>query len=177
VRAGLARSLSCALCVHEEELSVNPAIVLLVALALVGCDCRAVSYSTLDAAKADGAVRRGWIPEFVPASARDIRMSYDLDTNEIWLRFAISPDAIGSMLSVCKEDRPRHWAAYPRVPCSGWRWWPSALTRGAENTPESTFDTIYWCERSPRGGWMSRTGGFIVVDSAASTAYYWETDE
>ena len=51
-----------------------------------GLDMHA-EYATLADAVADGAVTRGWVPEWVPASARELQESHDLDTNESWLTF------------------------------------------------------------------------------------------
>src|SRR4030095_237499 len=36
--------------------------------------------------------RRGWVPEWLPRQASDIRLQYDLDTNERWLRFTLPAD-------------------------------------------------------------------------------------
>jgi hypothetical protein len=36
--------------------------------------------------------RRGWVPEWLPRQAADIRLQYDLDTNERWLRFTLPAD-------------------------------------------------------------------------------------
>lgn len=42
------------------------------------------SYATLDEAVAAGAVERGWVPEGLPASTREIREAHDLDTSRRW---------------------------------------------------------------------------------------------
>ena len=36
--------------------------------------------------------RRGWVPQWLPPQAADIRLQYDLDTNERWLRFTLPAD-------------------------------------------------------------------------------------
>jgi hypothetical protein len=45
------------------------------------------SYRDLTAARADGAFARGWLPELLPRSARQLREVHDLDTNARWLAF------------------------------------------------------------------------------------------
>jgi hypothetical protein len=52
------------------------------ALYLVACyDSMHASYPTAAAARADGAIERGWLPDQLPDSAFDITESHDLDTN------------------------------------------------------------------------------------------------
>jgi len=47
----------------------------------------ATTYRTLDQAKADGAISRGWLPPFLAASTTDIREVHDIDTNAQWFSF------------------------------------------------------------------------------------------
>lgn len=52
------------------------------ALFLVGCsDVVNQAYPTLAAAKADGAIERGWLPGILPASSVQIEEEHNLDTN------------------------------------------------------------------------------------------------
>jgi hypothetical protein len=80
-------------------------------------------YPNREAVVADGAVARGWIPEWLPASAKDIRESHNLDTNRVWLKFeydsadrtaleAACARASGSELAFPGEDARRSW--WPR---------------------------------------------------------------
>jgi hypothetical protein len=64
--------------------SVTWLVLLICGLALYsGCSERfESSYADKAAAVEDGAVRRGWIPPWVPESATAIREVHDLDTNE-----------------------------------------------------------------------------------------------
>jgi hypothetical protein len=69
-------------------------------LLLLGCDEQVEeSYSTYSEAQRAGAVVRGWIPSFVPASARDLEDSHDLDTSRQTLRFTIPTSAAADMVS------------------------------------------------------------------------------
>src|ERR1051326_1973240 len=58
-------------------------LITLLSLSLASCnrDTKRNHYSTLDGAKVDGAIQRGWIPAILPQSARDIREEHDLDLN------------------------------------------------------------------------------------------------
>ncbi len=69
-------------------------------LLLLGCNEQIdESYSTYSEAKRAGAVERGWIPSFVPASARDLEDSHNLDTSRQTVRFTIPPSAVADMVS------------------------------------------------------------------------------
>ena len=58
------------------------AILALTAILLVGCDESVrLSYSTRAEAEADSPFARGWLPEIIPASSREITMVNDLDLN------------------------------------------------------------------------------------------------
>src|SRR5882724_8330179 len=46
-------------------------------------------YSDMNAARADGAFNRGWLPEIVPDDSIDIREMHNIDTNKTWGCFVI----------------------------------------------------------------------------------------
>ena len=69
-------------------------------LSLAGCsDQMEHTYSSYADAQRAGAIERGWIPAFVPSSARDIADSHNLDTNRQTLQFTIPPSEIGMMVA------------------------------------------------------------------------------
>jgi hypothetical protein len=58
------------------------AILAFTAILLVGCDeAVRLSYSTKAEAEADSPFARGWLPEIIPDSSREITMKNDLDLN------------------------------------------------------------------------------------------------
>ena len=59
----------------------SPIIVAATLLSLSSCDVATSWYATLDDARRDRLFERGWLPDILPASARDIRVSSDLDVN------------------------------------------------------------------------------------------------
>ena len=73
-------------------------------------------YASLEEAIADGAVTRGWIPPFVPRSARDLRERHNIDTNEIWLAFAYQEGDL-SVKGLCSDvaDSNVQYPKYQRV--------------------------------------------------------------
>jgi hypothetical protein len=79
-------------------------------LSLVACsDEMKESYASLADAERAGAVERGWVPAFVPASARGIRDVHNLDTNAQTLEFTARPSDVQAMVtglrSVSAEDK------------------------------------------------------------------------
>jgi hypothetical protein len=69
-------------------------------LLLAGCSEQIVeTYSTYADAQRAGAIERGWVPDFVPASARHIVDSHDLDTNRQTLQFAVPPSDVGPVVA------------------------------------------------------------------------------
>lgn len=56
-----------------------------------------MSYPSLAEARADGAIERGWLPAFLPASSRDIAEIHNLDTNERCARATADPRELSSL--------------------------------------------------------------------------------
>ena len=102
------------------------ALVALLLLAL-GCNHPSSRYPTLLAAEEQGAISRGWIPDFLPPSSREIVEAHDLDTNEVWGRFEFAAHDLGPFLDRIRalevdmvgDERIRA----PR----GAAWWPPEL--------------------------------------------------
>ena len=66
-----------------------PAVALLV---LSNCsDVVTHTYATLDDARRSRLFERGWLPDILPASARDIRVSSNLDINTAEGEFSFDP--------------------------------------------------------------------------------------
>jgi hypothetical protein len=105
-------------------------LLLLVQLtACVGED-RVERYASLDAARADGAIQRGWIPDFVPPSAANIVEKHNIDTNETWGRFEFAASDAESFASSLTE------ASVPVASCprdAREEWWPhERISSGSE---------------------------------------------
>jgi hypothetical protein len=66
-------------------------IILLATLALSSCDVVTKRYATLTDARRDQLFERGWLPDILPDSTRDIRISSDLDTNRSQGEFWFDP--------------------------------------------------------------------------------------
>lgn len=85
-------------------------------------------YSDFNAAKADGAVQRGWIPTFVPQSAYDIHDVHDVDTNAQSLGFKVPASDLAAMISDMRVAHANEAEAVRRVvKAAGWQASPHDL--------------------------------------------------
>ena len=96
----------------------------LLALGVVGCwpgERPEVSYANMPEAVSHGVVDRGWIPEWIPASATNIHEIHDLDTNESMLAFQLPATASWSLPPHCQP------VSYSNIgpPRFSRSWWPT----------------------------------------------------
>lgn len=145
----------------------------LIASALAACsdfENRETTYATLEEAAADGAIDRGWIPEYFPGSAVQLRERHDLDTNEVWIRFTFAQGDISSILGACREVE-RLEVGFPRgtrqIP-----WWPGELQQTGM-TPRDRY-RLFRCDAAfdyPGGSYD--VPAFIAIEAGGTTAWYW----
>jgi len=64
-------------------------------------------YPDRAAAVADGAIRRGWLPEWLPSSATNIEEWHDLDTNRTVASFSYEASDAPVLPSECRFPDPR----------------------------------------------------------------------
>ena len=98
------------------------------ACVLVAChsDRRESSYTSLADAKKDGAIDRGWIPDFLPESSRAIHEVHDISPSTTWCAFEFFPSdsqGLRKSLKSVGELAP----SVTRVPKPGESWWPAVL--------------------------------------------------
>lgn len=115
------------------------------------------SYVDLAAAERAGAIHRGWVPDWLPKSARGLREVHNLDTNQSMLAFRYDPSDQLAVPKSCSRVQPRE---VPPVPFAA-SWWPG-------DVPPSKFVThrhaFFSCE----------TGrAFLALSDSHGEAYYW----
>jgi hypothetical protein len=108
------------------------------------------TYPTWAEAQRAGAVERGWVPFFVPPSAREIRDSHDLDGNRQTLLFVVRPSDVEAMVLGFPSASAANQAAV------------SDLSREHGLTPPS--DAYLVC--------ASPLNGALVVDRESGRAVY-----
>ena len=161
---------------------LRPKAPLLVAVLCVGLACvlvachsdrRESSYLSLADAKKDGAIDRGWIPDFLPESSRAIHEVHDMSPSTTWCAFEFLPsDSQGLRKSLKSVDVPT--PSVRRVPNPGMSWWPAVLqgnldvgkihgvgfelyTVVAPDTPSSTEDLLFAIDWQKGHGFFYRT--------------------
>lgn len=125
---------------------------------LTGCGDIVERYcASYDSAKASGAMKRGWIPGWLPKSAQNINEAHSIDTNESLLSFEFSSADWESIQHRCVG------IAYSalREPGIKAEWWPRVLPESALSAAQLGY---YSCENR---------SAFMAVNYLERHAYYW----
>jgi len=69
--------------------AMNRLVVLLLLVALGCAEQFEHRFETGVAALSSELGHNGWVPQWLPSAARNVRLQYDIDTNERWLRFEV----------------------------------------------------------------------------------------
>jgi hypothetical protein len=130
------------------------------ALLATGCSDRIeASFDTHADAKSRGAFGPGkWLPEWIPASATDIREEHDLDTNEMWITFSFQND-LNVPPSCLSSATPKDLAE--QAP----RWW-----RRIAEAMEAPIRSYKCREETELGGYWAR-GECTLLASPSKAAY------
>jgi hypothetical protein len=136
------------------------ALSVIILLITAACERVESVYPDARAAISAGEIERGWIPAFLPPSAKDIHVKYDLDTNEVWLRFSMDPSEVGSIENSCRRIE----TVEAVLPERAGFWWPERLTEEQGSAlHQSGGYTHYRCEN----------GGSIAIKRAGREVLYW----
>jgi hypothetical protein len=147
--------------------------VLLVGLtvALAGCvrscDTLEASYADLSTATEAGAIDRGWIPEWLPRTAKAIDEVHDLDTNRRLLAFSFEKLETDKFTRACSP------VFRERVVLPGWtpvRWWPADLRQGARTAGSYRF---FSCGTGSVGSPILKTTN-VAVEDRTRRAFLWD---
>jgi hypothetical protein len=85
-------------------------------------------YASLADADKAGEITRGWIPDFLPKTSRNIHVLDDLSPQREWCAFEFDPTDSTTMRQVLKPvDRPSE-TVITRIPNPHVPWWPNSLT-------------------------------------------------
>ena len=131
------------------------------------------TYATYEEAREDGAIRRGWIPNFVPVSATNLQESHNLDTNERWLRFQCDAP---SLKNIRKELIPilPDQVQLPRLKSTRIRpWWPDALRRLNAET-QVLYDFYRWDYESAHMD-PQKCVAYVAIEKGAPQVWFWES--
>ena len=129
---------------------------LLLTSAITGCLDTTIdaAYPTMADAVADGAVTRGWVPDWVPSNALDLLEVHDLDSNESALSFSIPASTKLALPSQCRPVQ-----AGDTLPDQfGRTWWP------AQDELEQSY-AFYSC-----------SGEFVGLHNSGHRVLHWRTN-
>lgn len=136
-------------------------------LALAGCTNTAVqtdSFATMAEARQRGAVDRGWVPEFLPERAYEIRAAYDTDGRRRWGILNVRPEDVESLRRVLKPEEVSLAGFRTNIPARI-EWWPIAL--------RNELDAVALAASGLRS-YRSSSGEYVfVVNWNQGRAYYW----
>jgi hypothetical protein len=133
-------------------------LVLLLLAALLGCNEQQTAYyPTVNAAVADRAFERGWLPEVLRNDVSEIRETHDLDSSRGSGSFQFAPSFVPHLETTCSRPHPADTAGNAAAA------WPKVF---------GGVSTI--ADVEGRGFRAFRCSGFTVaVDSAAHSGYFW----
>ena len=116
-------------------------------------------YSSLGIARKENAIRTGMLPEWLPDTSRQIKVAYDISTNEKILAFQYKITEGWDPLDICERVDP----ADPPKPQISRSWWPEDVPANNVSTPQHTF---YSCENGD---------SYLAAHPKVGQAFYWNT--
>jgi hypothetical protein len=131
--------------------------VLAAALILTSCGERPdVFYAHAIEARAAGAVDQGWIPDWMPKSARAIHEIHDLDTSRSMLTFLFEPVDPPQLPASCGQVPPEGISAPPFRRS----WWPDDVPPTSSPGDRHVY---YRCS----------DGAYVAVASKEGRVFHW----
>ena len=134
-------------------------------------------YVNIDAARQDGAIEKGWIPDIIPESSSEIYEKHNLDTNRVWIRFKFDKKDIRGLVDKVEEVNPAAIYSIEFINPDSVNWWPKSLSKDAFNKKDINANLkIYKYERVIiySGNRKKVIPSFFVIDSNSNIAYYWQ---
>jgi hypothetical protein len=121
-------------------------------------------YPTHAQAVSAGAVQRGDVPRFVPASAAQIHARRSRRTGQLFVRFDYQPAELPAMVRGMRQV-PHADMERVTVPAPGWsKWWP--ITSRTLSGGQAEYITLYEVPAGP-------DRGYLVVDPRTRHGYFW----
>lgn len=139
------------------------------ALTISCAEDRESFYKSLDEARSDGAMKRGWIPNVLPASAHSIHEEHNLDTNRTWGAFAFASNDRAWL----RRLKPLPADARLTVPSPGARWWVLDAATAAD-LKKSGFDVFVY-EEPPFHAAALPNRVYFVVHKQEGSAFFWRS--
>lgn len=149
------------------SMSLRPARWILAMLVLAACSEQPYRhYATAGEAVTAGEHGRGWLPAWLPGSARDVHLQGDLDNGAWWLRADLTPAAADSLrraLVPVSADSVRY-----RAPRRGGGWWFETLIEQHPANDGGLYANLFRGTGAP----VPRTT-VVAFDRFSPTVYVW----
>ena len=122
-----------------------------------------ITYSDYKAAVKAYEVKRGWMPAYIPTSAKDIHARHNLDTNILWWSFYYDQKDSNFMVETCVSAKKDDLIFTRKI--QAFTWWPEELVEGLKefNSTDVVYD-YYTCEKT----------GNLAIDIDKNKAYFWD---
>ena len=100
---------------------------LLIAVQVACSDRYTRHFESVDDVRREGVIERGWVPSWLPQTSSNITLTYDLDTNDVWITFVLAQDSqVGLRKSLVASRVDGTVVRQPTIP------WPAFLTGSLE---------------------------------------------
>ncbi len=117
-------------------------------------------YVDYEAAMKAGEISRGWIPDYMPKSSKEIRLKYNIDTNQVWLFFRLNSSDVGLLLQSCEESTQNEI----KYPHESPNWWSKDLRIVSTDKKKLQSSFLFL---------KCNDGGSIAINDKRNQAYYW----
>ena len=158
----------------EKEMKRNAKSIFLCLFVLLAVSCSERStayYQRYEDAVKEGAVKRGWIPVWVPTTATDIHEQHDLDTNNVWVRFT-APASEKTRITAGLKRLPDTEILRVKAPHpSRTDWWFEGLVQQSPANDNALNAEIYVVKCGE-----NKVVGYIALERTTEKVYYWCTN-
>ena len=146
------------------------AVVTLIFSSCRNAELPTMSYATWQEVLKDGAIARGWIPQFLPTSSTNIWERHDIDTNAGVVCFFASSSELELLTTqlnyqpTARLDEVGSWVA---------GWWPANLPKG--NLGDLVNRDGFKLYQKPEGQSQTGTNGdwYFVINQAKGVGLGW----
>jgi hypothetical protein len=130
----------------------------------------------IDAARRDGAIERGWIPDIIPESSSEIYERHNLDTNRVWIRFRFDNKDIRGLIDKIEEVHPDVIDSIKFINPGSVNWWNRSISKDTFGKKDISANLkIYKYEQViTYSGNQKKIRSFFVINSNSNIAYYWQ---
>lgn len=139
-------------------------VIVVAAIHVAGCERVSSEYSTR--ADAAAAIEAGWLPEFIPASARHIREIHDLDSNDVCVRFELPADDRAALVASMRQLSAREVEGISVTCRLGPDWWFAG--RGQRGRGTDLAADLYEVQVP---AWQR--SALVAVDRLGTTVFVW----